>query len=152
MKPNFYKCYHVTEDGKIYNTNTGKQLKYSQVRGYLRYTLYDEGSRHQWQAHRLVATVYLENPEHKPCVNHKDGDKHNNTVDNLEWCTYSENEEHSFKVLGKEPNRPCKLTQEQVDFIRNLPDRKEVTLRPVAESFGVSYWTVRDVAFFRNWK
>lgn len=151
MEANIYKNYHVTREGKVFNTNTGKELKYNQVKGYLRYTLYHNG-RNQWQAHRLVASVYIPNPENKPCVNHIDGNKHNNCVENLEWVTYSENELHSFKELGKKVHRPCKLTQDQVDYIRSLPDRKETTLRPVATELGVSYWTVRSVAFYNNWK
>lgn len=156
MEANIYKNYHVTREGDVYNTNTGKKLKYNKVRGYARFTLYNEG-RNQWQAHRLVATIYIPNPENKPCVNHKDGNKFNNHVDNLEWCTYSENETHSYRVLNKvnsqkgEKSHNSKLTVDDVVEIRKH-SRDEDTLRELATKFNVSYWTIRDVAFYRNWK
>lgn len=60
--------------------------------------------------HRLVALAFIPNPEGKQTVNHKDGDKINNTLENLEWATYSENGKHSYSVLGRKPSR-VKLVQ-----------------------------------------
>lgn len=82
--------------------NVGKFLKpETQKTGYQRVTLCNKGKTKRFLLHRLVALVHIPNPDNKPCVNHKDGNKQNNAVDNLEWVTYSENEYHSYNILGK---------------------------------------------------
>lgn len=69
-------------------------------KGYLRVDLYDEnGKRKHYKVHRLVAQAFIENPDGKPQVNHKDGNKHNNSVTNLEWVTDAENKDHRKELL-----------------------------------------------------
>lgn len=70
--------------------------------GYLSLSL---GGKNVQLVHRLVANAFIKNPNNKPCVNHLDGNKRNNIVDNLSWCTYSENEKYSYSHLGKKPNK-----------------------------------------------
>ena len=55
--------------------------------------------------HRVIAETFIPNPNNLPCVNHKDGNKQNNRVDNLEWCTHSENTLHSFRTGLQKTNR-----------------------------------------------
>ena len=68
--------------------------------GYLQVTLSNNGESKTYRAHRIVAEEFIPNPEHKPQVNHIDGNKENNRVDNLEWCTARENILHANNVLG----------------------------------------------------
>lgn len=67
--------------------------------GYCIVRLYDEGQGRYLKAHRVVAQAFLLNNENKPCVNHKDGNKENNKVGNLEWCTIKENNAHALSTF-----------------------------------------------------
>lgn len=72
----------------------------SVVHGYLRVELRKEGKKISVGVHRLVAEAFIPNLENKPIVNHKNGRKQDNRVENLEWATNSENVSHAFRVLG----------------------------------------------------
>lgn len=71
------------------------------VQGYIQYELSKNNQSKEYKAHRLVAQAFLPNPEKKREVNHIDGDKHNNHLDNLEWVTTSENQLHARYTLSK---------------------------------------------------
>lgn len=89
--------YQITTEGKLYNTKTKNWLK-GQINknGYLTYYITIDGLRKRLYAHRMVAETYIPNPNRKEQVNHKDGNKLNNSVDNLEWVTCSENILHAM--------------------------------------------------------
>lgn len=77
-------------------------LKPSSYTGYALVTMRKNGKAHYEKVHRIVAKVFIPNPENKREVNHIDGDKLNNLVENLEWVTSSENQLHSFYTLGQQ--------------------------------------------------
>lgn len=68
--------------------------------GYLIVSFCVDGVKSNQTVHRLVARAFIENQSNKPQVNHKDGNKHNNNVENLEWATVSENAKHAYRVLN----------------------------------------------------
>ena len=97
----FEGIYIISNSGAVissYNRNGVKSLKGSvKKNGYLQYILVKDGKKYHSNAHRLVAKAFLENPKNFQQVNHKDGDKLNNNVDNLEWCNASHNSQHAIK-------------------------------------------------------
>jgi hypothetical protein len=102
--PNVDDRYSIDINGNVYskNKNGVKLLKYDTIKGgYKRVTLAQNGDYKRHIVHRLVAICFIENAFNKPFVNHLNGNKSDNNVSNLEWCTSSENEKHSYNVLGK---------------------------------------------------
>jgi len=97
----FEENYEVSNAGDIRNIQTGKILaKNTMGAGYYKADLWQNGKRKQTSIHRVVAESFLGFPDCAMEVNHKDGNKLNNHVSNLEWVTRSENEQHSREVLG----------------------------------------------------
>lgn len=101
-----FEHYQVSRNGRIKSLRLGRMLKPSiNHGGYLYVRL--NGSRHK-KVHRIVAEAFIPNPYLKPTVNHRDGNKQNNSVENLEWATYSENLFHAHKT-GLNPGKRKKV-------------------------------------------
>ena len=104
---NYTGVYQVSNIGRVKSLNyrnSGKEeiLKTRIIQGYERVRLHSNGEAKDFSVHRLVATMFIPNPDSLPIVNHKDECKTNNNVNNLEWCTYQYNSQYSAKPLTKE--------------------------------------------------
>lgn len=145
--------YFITEDGQVWSEHSKRFLKLIIHRGYHKVHLnFNENAI----VHRLVAELYLENPENKPQVNHIDGNKLNNHYTNLEWCTQSENTKHAYDMklmvaLG-EKNSNAKLTTEQVIEIRMLRSELNFKIKELSIKFKVDESTIKGIIYRTNWK
>ena len=98
---NNYPDYIVTSDGEIYSNKykTPRRLKTHINRGgYERVGLCKNGKQKLFLVHDIIADAFIPNPDNKPYVNHKDENKLNNSVGNLEWCTTSENNNYGTRL------------------------------------------------------
>lgn len=121
--------------------------------GYYQVSLCKNGKRTVHYVHRLVAQAYLDNPYNEKTVNHKDGNKANNTVSNLEFASYSDNNQHAYdtNLHGKgERHYRAILSAEQVAEIKS--NGKNDTYENIAKRYNVSRATIRDVLVGNTWK
>lgn len=137
--------HYITEDGKVlsYYKNKWKQLKTCLSReGYEHIKL----NKKDYKVHRLVALAFIPNPENKEQVNHIDGNKLNNCVDNLEWCDNSYNQKHAWDLGLQQKRHPinCKLSQEEADNVRHLYLIGAST-NELAKMYNVSKTTIKDI-------
>lgn len=107
----FPNSYEVSNLGNVRNKRTGKILTpYISETGYLKVKLCENNIRKNERVHRLVALAFLDNPSKYPEVNHKDGNKSNNTIGNLEWCNRQYNQHdwmkrNNFTPKGRPPKK-----------------------------------------------
>lgn len=122
-------------------------------RGYLTVCLRDGVTTRRKYIHRLVATYFVDNPNGHPFVNHLDGNKENNWYKNLEWSTPAKNNQHAYNTglkLRGEQFYNSKLTEDDVREI--LLNGKYTTYQEIANEYGVTKATIRDVLERKTWK
>lgn len=121
-------------------------------KGYYFVTLHGHGIKPvQIRVHQLVARAFIPNPENKPCINHKNGNRLDNRVSNLEWCTYKENTQDG--INRGSINKPGKkLTRTQVHLIRKEYRSGPLFQREIAEKYGVKQTQISRIVNFKNWE
>lgn len=107
--------------------------------GYYAVKLYKHNIPINMPVHRLVAITFLENKQNKPCINHKDGNKINNNINNLEWCTYSENTLHAYKNGLEKITEKQRQNGKNVYKIGNEKTRKKVNQYDLEGNF-IKQW------------
>lgn len=117
--------YQISNTGKVKILSKNTIKKTTKVpKGYLRVGLTKNGKTKYFYPHRLVAQAFILNPQNKPCVNHKDRNVKNNNVENLEWCTYKENNNYQDCQKRRITSRSISLT---IDVIKeNFPKEKKL--------------------------
>ena len=145
------KDYKITKDGQIISLKNNKEYVikgYIDKYGYKRVLLHVDGKRVKYFVHRLVASEYIPNPNNLSQVNHKDGNKLNNCVDNLEWVTPKENIHHAIRK-GLRTKGNNKLTKEQVKEIRKLFDFK--SMKEISDMYNVSLSCIKHLHAGHTW-
>ena len=146
------KDYEITKDGEIISLKHNKKhsLKgYIDKYGYKRVLIYEDGKRKKYFVHRLVAEKYIPNPKKLAQINHKDGNKLNNCVDNLEWVSPKDNIAHAIK-LGLRPKTMGVLNEKQVKEIKKL--FKVKSMKEIADMYNVSLSCIKHIHAGHTWK
>ena len=125
--------------------------------GYLMAILCVNGKHKQFKVHRLVAETFIPNPENKETVNHIDGCKMNNFVENLEWATRTENNQHAVRIglmKSGSAHRDAKLTDEQIRWCRrvHISGDKEFGTNALARKFNVSRSVIYYLLKYKTYK
>ncbi len=146
-----YNDYLISKNGKVYSTKNGMLKEMSQYvdsLGYLSLRLCEHAKTKLHRIHRLLADTFIDNPNDYPCINHKDGNKMNNELSNLEWCSYSQNNQHAFdNGLKVATNR--KLNPLQVSIIRHSFD--DMNDYQIAKYMPISRRVINDIRSGKTW-
>lgn len=157
--PGWENLYACTTDGKIWSHRSKKFLKPTKnPRGYLHVTFTKDNKRYDYRVHRLVAMTFIDNPNNKEQVNHIDGDKLNNYLNNLEWVTAEENIEHAkthnlFKVTCNTPPIRTKEDPQIAYVFTNIYNNEQFIIfgfRKLRKQFRISGYTYGLIQKYAN--
>lgn len=137
------------------NTKTGKELKHTISNGYVIVSLY----RKHKKLHRLLASAFIPNPKKLPIINHIDGNKQNNCLSNLEWCSYSDNINHAYKTGLRKPTNGkslgvkhgrSKFNEQDILDIRAL--KKTHTNKQISEQYNCHTSIIQRITSGKTYK
>ena len=149
--------YGIDEQGNVFSFKSNqfirpimaRVIKGNKNQAYWSVILKKEGKSYQRYIHRLLAQTFIFNSEKKATVNHKDGNRLNNNLDNLEWTTQKENVDHALDILHTfQANR--KLKSEDISIIFQMR-KKGIRYKEIAKQFNVSHHQIRSIIHGRQW-
>lgn len=149
----FPNCYQISNKGNVKTLRRNKITKgIKNIDGYRYITGTYNNFRTTLLVHRLVANAFIPNPSNLLCINHIDGNKENNCVENLEWCTHSENMIHAVKTglhtncLKKgEKHNVSKHSFAKVTEIRTRYKNEKISMRQLAKEYNTTSGYISDV-------
>jgi hypothetical protein len=139
--------YYIDKDANVYSSLTNKVLKPGlDTKGYKQVNLSKNGKVYTCRVHRLVAKTFIPNTDNKPCINHINGIRTDNRIDNLEWCTKSENAIHAYNTglfVVTENMRNVGRTAGKI----NCKKAQESNKKPVLHTeYGIFYESAKEAA------
>lgn len=141
LKIKDYPNYYVTKEGEVFSSKNKQWLKKYLKGGYYAVTLRNQEGQKTIRVHKLVSDCYLPKIEGKPQINHIDGNKLNNDISNLEWCTSSENQKHAYS-LGLKKFTNNEYRKQKV---------KDATSKIILDkSTGIFYESISDASRLLN--
>lgn len=152
--------YYIDTNFNVYNKKGKKQKMNIAATGYMTFAISYNGRKTRKSLHRAIAEAFIPNPDKKPVINHKDGNKLNNNLDNLEWCTFKENNDHAREIgltpinvlpTGKGEKNPRSEHSEKL--IREICVLLEKGYRiiDIHNMTGVSYNVIKQVKNKYTW-
>lgn len=142
-----YNSYEVSSEGKIYRNK--KEIKTPlNSKGYKRIYMSENGKVKSIFVHRLVASLFIPNPDNLPQVNHIDGNKLNNNVENLEWCNNSQNQLHAIRnnLRKKFPKGDTSNRAKKIRMFNDKEDKTFNSFRSALEYLGKEYKSYTSIS------
>jgi hypothetical protein len=155
----FEGLYAINKAGQVISYANDKHkkdkvLKQDNSSLYARVALTKGNQRKKYCVHRLLAEIFIPNPNNYPVVNHLNGKKEDNSLENLEWCSYSENTKHAFKIGLKENTKKAikrlgfqrrKITFDEAEKIRLRYKNENISYTKLGIEYGMTYWAVSKI-------
>lgn len=156
--PGYEGYYQASNLGRIKSFyKNGKILNPSiNMHGYKQIVLINHNGRKTWTIHRIIAKTFIPNIYNKPFINHINGIKTDNNINNIEWCTASENIIHGFKIglikrNKNEKSKSSKLSWDIVSQIRLIKNRDKISNRKLAKQYGVCHTLINKIINNTKW-